>query len=101
MYKELKGQRFFEMNEGKDYLDSNFNVLLNNDSHCMGVGDKYQFQFSTESNIAVKIKSKQYNDNDNGRQFLLQDFENVIDKIEHTKNIVSNYEAFIGGYVEE
>lgn len=41
MYKELKGQRFFEMNEGKDYLDSNFNVLLNNDSHCMGVGDKY------------------------------------------------------------
>lgn len=41
------------------------------------------------------------NDNDNGRQFLLQDFENVIDKIEHTKNIVSNYEAFIGVYVEE
>ena len=47
-----------------------------------------------------KLKESVDNNNDDDKQFLMQDFGNVIDEIEHTKIIVSKYERFMNGRLE-
>ena len=88
----------FEMNAGNDYHNASFYSTKCHIARALAT--RITFGYQMQVAFLDKLKKSVDNNNDDDKQFLMQDFGNVIDEIEHTKIIVSKYERFMNGRLE-
>ena len=95
---QLIRSALFEMNAGNDYHNPSFYSTKCHIARALAT--RITFGYQMQVAFLNKLKKSVDNNNDDDKQFLMQDFGNVIDEIEHTKIIVSKYERFMNGRLE-